>query len=493
MRWREAMVPERMSRVAVVARTDDLRAALVQTADSAAMEVDRLAAASELPVTEASQALHRLAPASQPSPRLVEDAPDVAELEARQRADLLAGEVELAGMTAQAVVRGDAAAVIGWVPTAAVSELSQRLAGVGAAAVEVARPRGVQPPTAAPRARVRRTFGPLVDTYGQVPYADVDPTILAGLSYAVMFGAMFGDVGHGALLVALALLIRFGRVRRLATLRPHWIFVAVAGACATAFGFAYGECFGPTGIVGPGLLRPMEQPVEMLALGIAIGAVLLGGAYALGTINRFREGGWPMALYAPAGIAGSLLFVAAGLGVAALYLSSPPLGIIALAVAAIGLVLAFVGFLVGAGGGAGGAAQASVQTLDVVIRLGANVASFARLAAFGLTHAVLGWIVWQATSGLWSRGPVGAAAAVAVFGIGTALAFTIEVLVAAVQALRLEYYELFSRVFQLEGRPFHPWHVPIDRAASPKELPWPPGSSQPASSSDLRSWVVSSR
>ena len=33
--------------------------------------------------------------------------------------------------------------------------------------------------------------------------------------------------------------------------------------------------------------------------------------------------------------------------------------------------------------------------------------------------------------------------------------------VAGVQALRLEYYELFSRVFQLEGRPFRPWHVPL--------------------------------
>ena len=30
----------------------------------------------------------------------------------------------------------------------------------------------------------------------------------------------------------------------------------------------------------------------------------------------------------------------------------------------------------------------------------------------------------------------------------------------AIQALRLEYYELFSRVFVTQGRPFRPWHVP---------------------------------
>ena len=36
-------------------------------------------------------------------------------------------------------------------------------------------------------------------------------------------------------------------------------------------------------------------------------------------------------------------------------------------------------------------------------------------------------------------------------------------LVGAIQALRLEYYELFSRVFSSEGRPFTPWHVPLVR------------------------------
>jgi V/A-type H+-transporting ATPase subunit I len=33
--------------------------------------------------------------------------------------------------------------------------------------------------------------------------------------------------------------------------------------------------------------------------------------------------------------------------------------------------------------------------------------------------------------------------------------------VVGIQALRLEYYELFSRVFDGEGRPFRPWHVPL--------------------------------
>jgi V/A-type H+-transporting ATPase subunit I len=292
-----------------------------------------------------------------------------------------------------------------------------------------------------------------------------------------MFGAMFGDVGHGALLLLGALFIRAGRPRRLSALRPHWPFIAATAVSAILFGFAYGECFGPTGLVPAGLIAPLDQPVPMLMAGVALGAVLLGGAYALGTVNRVREGGWALALYAPSGVAGSLLFVAAGLGVAAWYWHSGWVGVCAGLIAAAGLTLATIGFFVAAGGGASGAVQAAVEVFDLVIRLGANVVSFARLAAFGLTHAVLTWIVWQATVGVWDAGLAGAVAAVAVFVVGNALAFGLEALVSGIQALRLEYYELFSRVFQLEGRPFRPWHLPLDAADDTREAPCQPGSS----------------
>ena len=120
--------------------------------------------------------------------------------------------------------------------------------------------------------------------------------------------------------------------------------------------------------------------------------------------------------------------------------------------------------------------QASVEAFDFVVRLGSNVVSFTRLAAFGLTHAALGLLVWEGTRALWGRGGVLAVAGVILFAAGTALAFSLEALVAAIQALRLEYYELFSRVFVAQGRPFRPWHVPtatghVAAAAEGKAFP----------------------
>jgi len=465
MSWREALAPQQMSRIAVLAPQTALRPALLRVAEAGAVEFDQLTGPGDSTPSPALRLLQRLQPAGSVEARLAALPPDLDALAEAGRADLLTGEVQLTGFAADAIIRGQVAGLVGWAPTAALPALSSQLAEVGAIAVTLPSPRGVEPPTAVASGTVARSFGPLVTTYATVPYADIDPTLLAGIAYVTMFGAMFGDVGHGLLLVLAGLAIRFGWLRwpkAVTRLRPHWLFITAAGFMAALFGLGYGEFFGPTGVVPTVWLSPMEQPVTLLLGGVALGIVLLACAYALGTVNRVREGGWGAALYAPSGLAGSLLFAALGGGVAAWYAGWAWLAALAGIMALTAVTLAFIGFWAAAGRRAGGAVQAFVEVFDMVVRLGSNVVSFARLAAFGLTHAVLGWIVWDATTALWAAGPVAAVAAVFVFVIGNALAFTLEALVAAVQALRLEYYELFSRVFQTQGRPFQPWHVQLD-------------------------------
>lgn len=296
-----------------------------------------------------------------------------------------------------------------------------------------------------------------------MPYADVNPAWLAWASYVLMFGMMFGDAGDGVLLIAAAVALRAGWPRWARRYRPAWPFVAGARASATAFGILYGEFFGPTGIVPIVWLDPVSNAIPLLLAGIGIGAILLAVAYALGTINRWREGGWPLALYAPSGIAGALLFCGVAALAAGWYYHVPALLVAGGVIAVTALALAFAGFAAEAGGGGIGVTQASVEVFDLVVRLGSNIVSFARLAAFGLAHAALGLLVWDGTKALAHRGGMAVIAAVLLFVAGSALAFGLEALVAAVQALRLEYYELFSRVFVAQGRPFRPWHLPVIR------------------------------
>jgi V/A-type H+-transporting ATPase subunit I len=260
-----------------------------------------------------------------------------------------------------------------------------------------------------------------------------------------------------------ALLLRLGRPRRLAKLRPLWPFVAGAGLTSTLAGFAYGEFFGPTGVLPVLWLNPLDEPLRLLASAVAFGALLLALAYAAGIANRWRESGPAGALYAPSGIAGASVFLGFALVAGGVVRHGPVLTVSGSTIALAGLVLAGTGLFAQSGGGASGALQTGIQLFDVVVRIGSNTVSFARLAAFGLTHAALGGIVWQGTRSLAGAGPAGLVAALLVFVLGNALAFALEALVAGIQALRLEFYELFSRVFDAEGRPFRPWQVPTQR------------------------------
>ncbi|TDW30135.1 V-type ATPase 116kDa subunit family protein [Cryobacterium psychrophilum] len=422
MPWRESLSPVQMKRVAIVGPEEHRSAVLTAVSHNAAVELD-------LPYPPG------------------------------------AGPEELVRASDAAIVSGPTAAWVGWTPSRELSSLAEALTPLGAAVVPLPRPRGVQPPTLLTGTGSGRVSRTLVDTYGVVPYADVDPSRLAGLAYVVMFGMMFGDLGHGAILFAAGLVLRSGRITRLAKLRKTWLFVTGAGLTSMVFGVLYGEAFGPTGLIPVLWLDPLANPIPLLVTALVFGAVLLAGAYALGTINRVREGGWGYALYASSGIAGSTLFLAVGLLAWGILADQGALIAVAivLAVAALGFI--FVGYFVDAGGGATGAVQAAIELVDTVIRLGSNVVSFARLAAFGLTHAALLTVVWAGTTALWAP-DWRAAAAILLFLVGNALTFALEALVAGIQALRLEYYELFSRIFQAEGRPFRPWSLtPADDSA----------------------------
>ncbi|WP_263730601.1 V-type ATPase 116kDa subunit family protein [Cellulomonas sp. SG140] len=462
MRWHDALNPVGMQRVALLAPVDQLRDLLVTVADQGCVELDELGDRSLGATKEsgAAAALRRLGRSGQVTP-LLGRRPDLPAWEQGGRADLLAGETELDARAADAVTRGRVAALAGWAPADAVQRLAPALAAVDASVLVLPAPRGVDPPTLLSERGPGRDFAGLVRTYATVPYRDVDPSLLAGIAYVVMFGMMFADAGHGALLLLAALAVRSRRWQRLERLAPYWRFLAGAGLASTVFGVLYGEFFGPTGVVPVIWLSPLENAVTLLLVAIAVGALLLAGAYALGSVNRFREGGWRRAVYAPSGLAGASLFLGLGMLAGGLYLHLTALTAAGAVVAVAALVVGYVGLLAAAGGGAAGASQAMVELVDLVVRLGSNLVSFARLAAFGLTHAALGLVVWQGATALAHRGVLGVTAAVLVFVVGNALTFALEGLVAGIQALRLEYYELFSRIFEGEGRPFRPWHVPL--------------------------------
>ena len=266
-----------------------------------------------------------------------------------------------------------------------------------------------------------------------------------------MFGMMFGDAGQGLLLVGAAAALRAGWPRWARRFRPAWPFVGGAGLAATVFGLLYGEFFGPTGVVPTLWLDPLGQPITLLLAAIGIGAVLLAGAYALGTINRWREGGWPLALYAPSGIAGAASSSARRAGRRRVVLPSGAAGRRRRVLGRGRAGLAFAGFLAEAGGGGAGVMQASVEAVRPgrpaglqrrVLRPAGRVRPRPRRARPARLGGHAGAVAPRRAADRGRGGPVRRRNRAGV---------RLEALVAAIQALRLEYYELFSRVFVARG------------------------------------------
>lgn len=454
--------PVPMTRVAVVAPRSHARDVLVALADAGMMEVEELDGRGA-GRDEATRMDDDVPDGVDPAVSPVAVDPD--QLRDRGRWDLLAGEAAIARRRHDMVEHGPAGVLVGWAGTGDLDGLAQRLAETGASLVELPRPRLVVPPTRMPESTLRDRVRPLVDTYAIVPYEDVDPSLFAGITYVLMFGMMFGDVGHGLVLALLAVLLARSRTPRFASVRRLWLFPFAAGIVAAGFGLLYGEAFGPTGLVPTLWLSPLEEPVRLLVVAVGAGAALIAASLAIGSINRWREGGLPRALYSSTGLAGAALFLGAAIAAAGVGWQRGVLLAVGASLAGVGLVLSFIGFRVAAGSGGAATGQAVIELFDTVIRVFANVVSFGRLAAFGLTHAAIGFVVWDAARNLWGPG-FGAVAAVVVFVVGNVLAFGLEGLVVGVQALRLEYYELFSRIFSGEGRLFAPWHVPTAQEES---------------------------
>ena len=90
------------------------------------------------------------------------------------------------------------------------------------------------------------------------------------------------------------------------------------------------------------------------------------------------------------------------------------------------------------------------EMFEVILSYLTNTMSFLRVGAFVLVHAGMMMVVFTIAN---MCGPVGYIIAVI---IGNIFVAALEALLAGIQVLRLEFYELFSRFFEAQGRPFNP-------------------------------------
>lgn len=366
--------------------------------------------------------------------------------EARLRLALAGPLAEAAAVSVRG--RGGLAAFVGWVPRRHLGELRSALDAHfhGRYWLDAHEPSGdelAEVPSLVRYPGWLKPFVPLVESYGISRYGEFDPALPFAITYLVLFGAMFGDVGHGAviLLLSAGLIRRFGRIA--------WVGVA-AGGVSMGFGLLYGSIFGYENLIEPLWLSPLHDPVRVLTVAIAFGVGFITFTLLANAWNRAVAGRASDALFDSGGLAGLVFYLGAVAGLASLAGAADLAGP-AWIVAGFGLaVVAAYKWFEARAGLAERILVTLIETLETAINLFSNTLSFMRVAAFSLNHVALALAVFTLAAGLSDAGHW------LTLVLGNIVIIVLEGAIVAIQALRLMYYEGFSRFFSGDGKAFVP-------------------------------------
>jgi V/A-type H+-transporting ATPase subunit I len=312
-----------------------------------------------------------------------------------------------------------------------------------------------------------RPFEKLVRLYGTPSYEEVEPTAFFAISFLLMFGLMFGDVGHG-LVLALAGYLLFRYVPRYL---DYGILLMEGGVSAAAFGVLYGSLFGIEGVLPVLWLSPLADLSRFLLFALALGVTLISVGLALNVINTWRTGQRARALFGAHGLLGAFgYWVLAALAARAFIGKTwnlPTAVVVAVAAVPV-LLLAFKRPLVARlergrpirPSVAGtprvlAALEGSVELVDTAIGFFTNTLSFLRVAAFAMVHAGA-FLALFALADTIARTGAGTPGSLAVLVAGNVGMIFLEGLTVSVQVLRLEYYEFFGKFFRGGGEPYRP-------------------------------------
>lgn len=360
----------------------------------------------------------------------------------------------------------------GFVRASSVEEFAAALREIPGVEVEVL-PAGsdkrIKEPTRLKNGWFAKPFEMFVEMYGLPSYNDIDPTPYVAFTYCLLFGIMFGDLGQGLLLVLLgAALWKWKRMNIGRVINRVGIFSCI-------FGTLYGSVFGFEHVLDP-VFRMMgfaEKPVEVMSPSMT--NIVLGGAVGLGValilvsmvfniIIAFRKRNLERAVFSSNGLAGLLFYGSVLIGAVSALLFGrnlfSPVYVIVLVILPL-LVILFEGPLgkLASGVPASEAMPESMgsyitegifELFEVVLSFFSNTMSFLRVGGFVLSHAGMMAVVFTLSD------MVGTGASPVVIVLGNLFVMGMEGLIVGIQVLRLEFYEMFSRYYEGDGKPFVP-------------------------------------
>lgn len=362
-----------------------------------------------------------------------------------------------------AAVKGQHFFCVGWVPAREVDAITQVARQIPDLRVTVDDPDKAghtTPPTKLRNPWFVRPFEFFVEMYGLPDYDETDATPFVALTFTVLFGIMFGDVGQGIVLTLFSLFM--WKVKHNALFH----LMIPCGIASTCAGFVYGSFFGYENLLDPlyhalGMaskpVAVMESITGILLFAVYIGVVLVLAAMGMSIYTQWRRGLLGSVLFGTNSITGVLTYLA-GVNLVSAFMGAWQF--MPVAPSAVILVLGLLSLLFAevlaplvngepdwkpADGWGNYMMQNVFELLESVLSYLSNTISFLRVGAFVIVHASMMMVVFTLA---------GEPANLAVVVIGNLVVIALEALLSAIQGIRLEFYEMFSRFYTGGGRRF---------------------------------------
>jgi len=358
--------------------------------------------------------------------------------------------------------------LIGWIPQKDYESLAKMINTMDRVVIGCEDPECVinaDPPTIMKNSRLLKPFESLVTMYGLPSANELDPTPLLAITFILMFGFMFGDVGQGLVIALLGLALY--RLKKM----PLGGVMVYVGISSAIFGFVYGSVFGNEEIIKPLWISPLHSKTNIntiLYLAVGYGAFIIIVTMIANTINCIKMRKWGKLLFDKNGLAG-LLFYGGLVAVVLIYLKTGKLlitGITLVIVVVIPtLMLLFKEPLENLILGRDHImphekgmyfVESGFDIFETLLSFFSGTVSFARVGAFALNHAGLSLAVWTL------YGMMKGIGGILVVIVGNVITIGLEGLIVGIQCMRLEFYEMFGRYYTGEGHEFRPVRITED-------------------------------
>jgi vacuolar-type H+-ATPase subunit I/STV1 len=310
-----------------------------------------------------------------------------------------------------------------------------------------------------------KPFELIVKTMGMPSNSEIDPTPLTAITFVIMFGLMFGDVGQGIVLALCGIMLKkFGHRKLKENLEQAGGILIACGISAAVCGLLYGSVFSGEHLLSALWFHPTAHIMKLFASTILIGIVFIMTGLAVNIINNILNTDYTEALLEKRGLVilivyAAIVFFAFNYQTNGRFPAVWEIGAFVILPLMLFSLRGLIGHLFFQKAKPHSIPEYIVETVmeivEIALSLFANTISFIRVGAFALSHAGLSIVIYTlagiADPGLHSAG------AIIIIIIGNIFIIGFEGLICGIQSMRLEYYEFFSKFFKGEGVVFSPF------------------------------------